>query len=158
MTRTQLQHQTWTHIISDIDPVEIQLGIVKLLKNINTKKANGPDGISCWVLKEASDEIAPFLQFIFNQSNASGQVPKEWKYANVTPVFKKGCRKEACNYRPVSLTSVPCKIMAHIVFSPHHGSPRYTPCACRLSTWISSWPLMRYTTNNSHRTTGQKSR
>ena len=108
-----------TDRISDIDPVEIQLeGIVKLLKNINTKKANGLDGISCCVLKEASDEIAPFLQFIFNQSIASGQVPKEWKRANVTPVFKKGCRKEACNYRPVSLTSVPCKIMEHIVF--HH--------------------------------------
>ena len=45
-----------TDRISDIDPVEIKLeGIVKLLKNINTKKANGPDGISCWVLKEAAD-------------------------------------------------------------------------------------------------------
>ena len=61
-----------TDRISDIDPVEIQLeDIVKLLKNINTKKANGPDGISCWVLKEAADEVAPFLHFIFNQSIAS---------------------------------------------------------------------------------------
>ena len=41
-------------------------GIVSLLKNINTKKATGPEGISCWVLKEAAEEIAPFLQFIFN--------------------------------------------------------------------------------------------
>ena len=65
---------------------------------------------------QAADEVAPFLQFIFNQSIASGQVPKEWKH--VTPVFKKGCRKESCNYWPVSLTSVSCKIMEHIVF--HH--------------------------------------
>ena len=37
-------------------------GIVSLLKNINTKKATGPEGISCWVLKEAAEEIAPFQQ------------------------------------------------------------------------------------------------
>ena len=48
--------------------------------------------------------------------------------------------------------------MEHIDFPPHHGSPRYTPCACRLPTWISLWPLMRDSTNHSHRTTGQKSR
>ena len=36
----------------------------------------------------------------------------------MTPVIKKGSKKEACNYRPVSLTSVPCKILEHIIF--HH--------------------------------------
>jgi len=91
---------------------------VSLLKNINTKKVSGPDGISCWVLKEAAEEIAPFLQFIFNQSLRTGQVPGVWKCANVTPVLKKGSKKKACNYRPVSLTSVPCKILEHIIF--HH--------------------------------------
>ena len=102
-----------------LDPLEFQTkGIVSLLRNINRKKASGPDGISCWVLKEAAEEIAPFLQFIFNQSLTTGQVPGDWKCANVTPVFKKGSKKEACNYRPVSLTSVPCKILEHIIF--HH--------------------------------------
>ena len=106
--------------VSDIDPPEFQTkGIVSLLKNINTKKASGPDGISCWVMKEAGEEIAPFLQFIFNQSLTTGQVPGDWKCANVTPVLKKGSKKEASNYRPVSLTSVPCKILEHIIF--HHN-------------------------------------
>ena len=73
---------------------------------------------SCWVLKEAAEEIAPFLQFIFNQSLTTGQVPGDWKCANVAPELKKGSKKEACNYRPVSLTSVPCKILEHIIF--HH--------------------------------------
>ena len=50
-----------------IDPLAFHTkGIVSLLKNINTKKASGPDGISCGGLKEAAEEIAPFLQFIFN--------------------------------------------------------------------------------------------
>ena len=69
-------------------------GIVSLLKNINTKKATGPEGISCWVLKEAAEEIAPFLQFIFNQSLTTGQVPGDRKCANVSLVFKKGRRKK----------------------------------------------------------------
>ena len=84
----------------------------------HTKKVSGPQGISCWVLKEAKEEIAPFCNFIFNQLLTTGQVPRDWKCANVSPVFKKGSKKEASNYRPVSLTSVPCKIMEHIIF--HH--------------------------------------
>ena len=105
--------------ISDIHPLEFQTkGIVSLLRNINTKKASGLDGISCWVLKEPAEEIAPFLQFIFNQLLTTGQVPGDSKCADVTPVFRNGSKKEACNYRPVSLTSVPCNILEHIIF--HH--------------------------------------
>ena len=81
-----------------LDPLVFQTkGIVSLLRNINRKKASGPDGISCWVLKEAAEEIAPFLRFIFNQSLTTGEVPGDWKCANMTPVFKKGSKKEACN-------------------------------------------------------------
>ena len=81
-----------------LDPLVFQTkGIVSLLRNINRKKDSGPDGISCWVLKEAAEEIAPFLRFIFNQSLTTGEVPGDWKFANVTPVFKKGSKKEACN-------------------------------------------------------------
>ena len=68
--------------------------------------------------KEATEEIASFLKFIFNQSLTTGLVPRDWKCASVSPVFKKGSEKDACNYRPVSPTSVPCRIMAHIIF--HH--------------------------------------
>ena len=98
--------------VSDIDPLVFQTkGIVSLLRNINTKKASGHDGISCWVLKEAAEEI------IFNQSLTTGQPPGDWKCANVTSVFKKGSKKEACDYIPVSLTSVPRKILEHIIFN-----------------------------------------
>ena len=31
--------------------------------------------------------------------------------ANVTPIFKKGCRSDRKNYRPVSLTSIICKLL-----------------------------------------------
>lgn len=55
--------------VSDIDPLEFQTkgrSVPGLLKNINTKKATGPDGISCWVLKEAAKEIAPISATLFN--------------------------------------------------------------------------------------------
>ena len=53
--------------VSDKDLLEFQTkGIVSLVRNINTEKASGPDAISSFVLKEAAEEIAAFLQFIFN--------------------------------------------------------------------------------------------
>ena len=42
---------------------------------------------------------------------ATGIVPEDWRVANVTPIFKKGSKSQAANYRPVSLISIPCKIM-----------------------------------------------
>ena len=80
-------------------------GIEKLLSNINPNKAVGPDGITSRVLKELSSEIAPILQIIFTKSYDTGELPDIWKNANVNPIFKKGKKFDAINYRPVSLTS-----------------------------------------------------
>ena len=54
---------------------------------------------------------------IYQQSLDSGQVPLDWKKADVVPVFKKGNKNTPSNYRPVSLTSISCKVLEHIVFS-----------------------------------------
>ena len=71
-----------------------------------------------YILKEAASELAPFLQFLFTlpQSLYTGSVPQAWLKAIVVPVHKKGNRSQVDNYRPISLTSVPCKIMEHIIF------------------------------------------
>ena len=47
----------------------------------------------------------------------TGKIPKEWSFANICSLYKKGDRSLACNYRPVSLTCVPCKLLEHIVCS-----------------------------------------
>ena len=87
-------------IIADISPLQFEIpGIPRLLRNVNAKKACGPDKISCWVLKEAVPVIAQFLQYIFTLSAQTGQVPSDWVTTNVTPVFKKGNREEPSNYR-----------------------------------------------------------
>lgn len=90
-------------------------GVRKLLKNLKTKKAPGPDGISPRFLKELADEIAPILTLIFQSSLDSGVVPLDWRTASVAPIFKKGERYRPENYRPISLTSVPGKILEHII-------------------------------------------
>ena len=94
-----------------------QAGVFKLLKNLDTSKATGPDSIPAYVLKTAAEEITPTLTHIFQLSLDSGQVPRDWTMAWVVPIFKKGEKHQAANYRPVSLTSITCKLMEHIVHS-----------------------------------------
>jgi hypothetical protein len=90
-------------------------GVEKLLKNIDASKATGPEEISARILKEFAPELSPLLTNIFNKSIQEGKVPKDWRQANVIPVFKKGEIYLANNYRPVSLTCICCKILEHIV-------------------------------------------
>ncbi|KAK3103086.1 hypothetical protein FSP39_016353 [Pinctada imbricata] len=86
-------------------------GTEKLLNNLDTSKATGPDQIPARILKQYSTQLAPHLTYIFNKSLERGQ------RANVIPIFKKGDKCLASNYRPVSLTCICCKLLEHIVVS-----------------------------------------
>ena len=92
-------------------------GIFKLLNGLNIHKATGPDGIPTQVLKELAHELTPVMSLFFQASVNQGSIPDEWKEANVVPIFKKGDKSKAVNYRPVSLTVVLCKVMKHIICS-----------------------------------------
>ena len=92
-------------------------GVLKILKNINIHKAMGPDRIPNILLKTCAEEISYGLSAIFQYSLDTGTLPLNCQNANVTPVFKKGDRHLAENYRPVSFTSVSCKIIEHIICS-----------------------------------------
>ncbi|GAB0209251.1 mitochondrial enolase superfamily member 1 [Grus japonensis] len=75
----------------------------------------GPDGMHPQVLKELADVIARPLSIIFERSWRTGEVPEDWRKANVTLVFKKGKEEDPGNYRPVSLTSIPGKVMEQLI-------------------------------------------
>ena len=69
--------------------------------------------------KEASSEIAPALALIFQGSLCQQSTQDDWCKANVTPIYKprKKDRGKAENYSPISLTSISCKILEHIILS-----------------------------------------
>ena len=77
----------------------------------------GPDGIHPSVLKEMAGVLTKPLSIIYQQSWLTGEVPTNWKLANVTPIYKKGRKDDPGNYRPVSLTSVPGKLMEQLILS-----------------------------------------
>ena len=92
-------------------------GIKKLLKGLNIHKATGPDAIPTIFLHDYVEELAPIMTFIFQLSLDTGNIPDDWRKANMVVLFKKGDRHQASNYRPVSLTSVSCKILEHVIHS-----------------------------------------
>lgn len=75
----------------------------------------GPDGIHTGVLKELSDVIVGPLFIIFQLSWDPGEVLVNWSLGNVVSIFKQGKREYPGNYRSVSLTLVPGKIMEKVI-------------------------------------------
>ena len=128
-------------------------GVIKLLKGLNSSKALGPDELHPRVLKELATELGPVFAHLFQQSIDTGEIPKEWSLANICPLFKKSDRSLACNYRPVSLTCVPCKLLEHIVCSNimahlyehkllsdrQHAFRKGHSCETQLTTVIIDW-------------------
>ena len=91
------------------------VGVVKLLSKLNPKKAIGPDRVPTFILRDYAELIAPILRIIFQQSLDTGEVPDDWNSANISAILKRW-QNLASNYRTVSLTSVSCKVLEHIVF------------------------------------------
>ncbi|KFP50862.1 hypothetical protein N323_02146, partial [Cathartes aura] len=85
------------------------------LYQLSVHKSMGPDGINPRVLKELADVTTGPLLIIYQSSWESGEVPADWKLSNVIPIYKKGMREDPGNYRPVSVTSVPRKILETII-------------------------------------------
>ena len=77
--------------------------------------APGPDKITPRLLKSVSDVLCKPLSIVFMRSLNESVVPEDWRIANVTSIFKSGSKMSPGNYRPVSLTSIVCKIMESII-------------------------------------------
>ena len=123
------------------------------LQSLNVNKSCGPDGVHPRILKELAHQLCYPLHKIFVRSMREGKVPKLWKKAEVRPIFKKGKKSTPGNYRPVSLTSILCKIMegfirkalyTHLIdnnlLSPHQfGFCKGRSCLTQLLIIINDW-------------------
>ena len=89
--------------------------VANKINNMKGNKSPGVNGIAPKILKETVEQISTPLAHVFNMSLQEGIVPLEWKEANIIPLYKKGSRNKSVNYRPVSLTSVICKVLETII-------------------------------------------
>ena len=100
-------------VLTDVEITEE--AILEVIKSLDASKSPGPDNIHPRVLKETADVIAHPLHLIFKRSLNAGLLPDTWKIANVSPIFKKGNKHVRENYRPISLTSIVCRVMERII-------------------------------------------
>lgn len=92
-------------------------GICKIIDNMKSFSAVGIDSVSTKFLKSTKVYSSIILSKIFQQSLDNGTMPAEWKTGKVIPAHKSGNKHSPLNYRPISITSIPCKIIEHILFS-----------------------------------------
>ncbi|BHF75638.1 hypothetical protein SprV_0501873400 [Sparganum proliferum] len=126
--------------------------LTKLLR-LKESKSSGPDEIPVKILKELANELAKPLSMLFHTSFETGYLPPDWKSAWITPLYKGGSRVSANNYRPVSLTSICCKIMEkiikqqlmqsleqnHLFSDSQHGFRKSRSCVTNLLCCLEHW-------------------
>ena len=107
------------NIVADGDALEdITITVEKVkdkLRKLRPDSAPGPDNLWPRVLQSLSDSLSEPLAMVYTKNLGEGTVPPDWKLAIVAPVYKKGSKSSAGNYRHVSMTCVLCKVMESIL-------------------------------------------
>ncbi len=104
-TTSSADHECSPDILCTVDEV------CKMLKSLDTSKANGPDGISARMLKSTADTNAPSITKLFNYSIECCHPPCSWKTSSVVPIPKIPKASSTADYRPTSLMSVLSKVL-----------------------------------------------
>ena len=87
----------------------------KKLSILNPNKSPGSDNLHPRILREMKNVLDKPLTMLYQETLTTGMIPDDWKHAKVTAIFKKGEKKKPNNYRPVSLTNIPCKVVESIM-------------------------------------------
>ena len=94
-----------------ITPYDVFISISKLKDSLSRT----PEQIPATYIKNISRSLSKPLSILYNQILSNTEIPKIWKHAIVTPIFKSGNKSSVLNYRPISLTSVFCRILESIL-------------------------------------------
>ena len=93
-----------------------ELEMKNYLRNLKPEKSPGTDELHPRLLKECASTLAKPLKMLFDLTMKTGVIPDDWKRAEIRPIYKKkGKKTDPSNYRPVSLTSVVCKVFEKII-------------------------------------------
>ena len=104
----------------DIPEINVDIeGIRQLMKNLDCSKPNGPDKVQSWFLKLMAHKLSAGMRLILRASLHQPKIPNAWHNALVSPLYKSGKTDWSYpgNYRPISLTSVSCKMLKHTLYS-----------------------------------------
>ena len=87
------------------------------LEYLKPGKATGPDNVFTDLLLNANEELVTAIHKLFSMSFATGNIPLEWKKADVKFLRKSGKKNynSASAYRPISLTSCLGKCLERIL-------------------------------------------
>lgn len=125
----------------------------KTIKDINPNKSQGPDLVHPKLIHECREQIVNPLTKIYRKSLDEGKLPIEWKKANVSVIFKAGSKTKVENYRPISVTSICCRMMEKIIRNAvvqhlesnellskyQHGFRKGRSCVTQLLECIDEW-------------------
>jgi hypothetical protein len=90
--------------------------VAAALNKLNCKTSFGDDGLPPIFFKKCSSVFVEPLKLIFQRSFETSELPAAWRDAVIVPIYKnKGNRSEVGNYRPISLTSVACRLMESVL-------------------------------------------
>lgn len=82
---------------------------------LKVDKSPGIDNLHPRFMKETAETLSEPLTILYNQSLRKSEVPSMWRSALISAILKKGNKCQAEKYRPVSLTSVACKVLESLV-------------------------------------------
>lgn len=98
---------------NDISGLEVS----NVINSLKSSKSPGPDNICSFIIKLANNYICFPLSYLFNLCMLNGIFPSVLKTSKVIPLYKKGCKSEICNYRPITLSSVISKVFEKLIYS-----------------------------------------
>ena len=97
------------------DVIVTEANVTKSIQKLNNSLSRTQKNIPSYFLKKIAFPILHVLTYLYNLCLSKGSMPYQWKLAIITPVHKKGSHDTASNYRPISLTSVFCRVIENIV-------------------------------------------
>ena len=102
--------------LTDLEITDQMISVA--IRDLKPNSAAGPDGLAPIFLQKCEKSFIHPLKYIYTNSISTGSVPDIFKIGIITPIHKGGNRSEPKNYRPITLTSILCKVLEKIILKP----------------------------------------